>query len=306
MDRVFVMMGTLDGAPFLPAQLDSIAVQEGVGVDMLVSDDGSRDDTLPILSQYARRWEKGRLKIAPGPRRGYPDNYRTLLLASPPGYIAYAFSDQDDIWDRDKLLRAVRWLKDQPQDRPALHCGRTRIIDKYGNAKGMSPLFARPPSFRNALVQSIAGGNTMVMNECARDLLVESCRRTGFVSHDWWAYKLVSGAGGLVHYEKEPAVSYRQHNSNIIGANAGWRARALRLVFMAGGRFVAWNGRNIQALEKCRDLLEPDAVRLLEEFRMIRSGTVRRRLLLLRHSGIQRQTALGQASLYLACLLKRI
>jgi hypothetical protein len=117
---------------------------------------------------------------------------------------------------------------------------------------------------------------------------------------------LVSGAGGLVHYEKEPAVSYRQHNSNIIGANASWRARALRLIFMAGGRFVAWNERNIEALEKCRDLLEPDAVRLLEEFGMIRSGTVRRRLLLLRHSGIERQTALGQASLYLACLLKRI
>ena len=34
-------------------------------------------------------------------------------------------------------------------------------MSETGAAEGHSPLFLKPPSFRNALVQSIAGGNTM-------------------------------------------------------------------------------------------------------------------------------------------------
>lgn len=305
MESVFVMLGTLNGGRFLSEQLASIAGQQGVSVDMLVSDDGSDDGTLQILAEHARLWRNGEVEIIGGPRSGYAENYRNLLLASSPGYSAYAFSDQDDIWDSDKLLRAVRWLKIQPENRPALYCGRTRIIDQSGNPIGTSPLFPRKPSFENALVQSIAGANTMVMNEAARNLLAASSRRTGFVSHDWWAYQMVTGAGGIVHYEKQPSISYRQHSTNIIGANSTWRARRTRLLLMAGGRFATWNSRNIAALEKCGDLLENDSLRLLEEFERMRCGTVWRRLILLRRSGIHRQTTLGQISLYLACLIKR-
>ena len=83
----------------------------------------------------------------------------------------------------------------------------------------MSPLFRRPPSFRNALVQSLAGGNTMVLNRPARDLVALASRRARFVSHDWWAYLLVTGAGGAVHYSAKPLVRYRQHAHNLVGAN---------------------------------------------------------------------------------------
>ena len=40
-----------------------------------------------------------------------------------------------------------------------------------GDVYKRQPLFERAPDFRNALVQSIAGGNTMVFNRAARDLL---------------------------------------------------------------------------------------------------------------------------------------
>ena len=45
------------------------------------------------------------------------------------------------------------------------------------------------------------------------------------VAHDWWAYQLVSGAGGTVIYDPEPLVAYRQHSGNLIGGNLGLRAK---------------------------------------------------------------------------------
>jgi glycosyltransferase involved in cell wall biosynthesis len=306
MDTVLVMMGTFNGARFLGVQLDSIAAQVGVGVHMLVSDDGSTDRTGDILSEYSHRWGRDRFRIIEGPGQGYSENYRHLLLNSAPGYEAYAFSDQDDIWDAGKLQSALLWLREQREDIPALYCGRTRIAGADGRTLGMSPLFAKSPSFRNALVQSIAGGNTMVVNSPARDLLAATSSRVGFVSHDWWAYKMISGAGGIVHYEKVPAISYRQHNTNIIGANSTWRARMVRMFLMASGRFVSWNEQDVAALGKCEDLLDEESRRLLRLFEQIRSGPVCRRLWLLLRSGIHRQTFAGQVSLFLACVMRRI
>jgi hypothetical protein len=198
------------------------------------------------------------------------------------------------------------WLERQPQHLPALYCGRTRIMDEGGRIIGLSPHFPRPPCFENALVQSIAGGNTMVMNGKARDILVAASRRSSFVSHDWWAYKIISGSGGVVHYEAEPSLSYRQHGGNAIGSNSTWRARMVRLILMASGRFVSWNDRDVAALKRCEDLLDDKSLSLLHDFENIRIAKLFRRLRLLSASGIHRQTMLGQGSLYLACFLRRI
>ena len=72
---------------------------------------------------------------------------------------AYAYADQDDVWDPDKLERARRWLDTVDPAVAALYCSRTRLIDAAGRDAGLSPLFSRPPSFANALAQNIAGGS---------------------------------------------------------------------------------------------------------------------------------------------------
>ena len=69
------------------------------------------------------------------------------------------------------------------------------LIDEAGRETGRSPRFRAAPGFGNALVQSIAGGNTMLFNPAAKALL-EAARPAAVVAHDWWIYLLVSGAGG--------------------------------------------------------------------------------------------------------------
>ena len=306
MSSALVMMATYNGIRFLEGQIRSIEEQQFDKIDLLISDDGSSDGTLGYLADLKQRWRKGKVRLLSGPGEGFAENYRHLILNSPAGQGIYAFADQDDEWMPEKLTEAAAWLQSQEPGIPALYCARTQTVDEGGRLSGMSPLFTRPPSFRNAIVQSIAGANTMVFNQAARDLLAESCKRTHFVSHDWWAYLLVSGAGGRVFYSPVPRVHYRQHSSNLVGANTSWRARMARLVLMAGGRFAKWNDMNLKALASCSDLLCDDARDVVLEFRRIRDGRFLDRLSRLRSSGIHRQTALGQMSLYVACMLAKI
>ena len=167
-------------------------------------------------------------------------------------------------------------------------------------------MFRREPSFRNALVQSLAGGNTMVFNRAARDCLAVASDRTNFVSHDWWSYLLVTGAGGVVQYSTSPLVRYRQHAGNQVGANTSWRARCVRLRLLFRGQFAEWTENNLQGLDRNRDLLTPDAIAALEPFVRARKGNLVSRIRNLRRSGVYRQTLLGTVLLWCAVVFGRM
>lgn len=303
--RFAILMATYDGARFLDEQLRSIEAQDIQRIDVIVSDDGSTDSTGALLAAWARRWRKGRFEVVSGPRRGFAENFRTLLLRDISDVDYIAFSDQDDIWRPEKLSSAASALG-AFAGRPALFCSRTELIDIGGDSVGLSPDFRRSPSFENALVQSLAGANTMVLNRAAYILMREAAGRSAFVSHDWFCYLMVTGAGGDVVFSHAPLVRYRQHEGNLVGANRGWRARLERLGAAMGGRFARWNDANLEMLGSCRDLLSGSARERLDAFIAARRGWPLGRLLRLWRSGVYRQTLFGQASLWLAALLGKL
>lgn len=304
-ENITILMATWNGTRFLQAQLESLRAQSWPDIDVVVSDDGSTDGTVEIIESFARTWNKGRFQIIPGPRLGFAENFRWLIRHADVRGEYVAFCDQDDIWKPDKLADAVAWLSEGPADSLRLRCGRTEITPTDGE-RVMSPLFPRPPSFRNALVQSIAGANTMVMNRAAFDVVRKASERTDFVSHDWWCYLVVTGAGGTVHYSPVPDILYRQHEGNLVGSNTSISARFARMVRLFKGQFRSWTDRNIAALDQCADLLTPESRAVLETFRKVRSKWLFRRLLALRKSGVYRQTRMGQVSLFAACILRLV
>ena len=184
--------------------------------------------------------------------------------------------------------------------------GRTLLVDARNQHIGYSPLFERAPGFRNALVQSIAGGNTMVFNRAARDLLRRAGEDVEAVTHDWWAYMLVTSCGGEVHYDPYPTVRYRQHGSNQFGSNANPVAQLRRLRLLIQGRFRGWVDANVRALQRVRHLMTPDNQRVLDEFVQARQCPLPARLARLRRVGIFRQTTLGNLGLTLAALINRL
>jgi glycosyltransferase involved in cell wall biosynthesis len=296
-----VLLCSLNGDRYLDQQLESIACQQGPRVRVYVSDDGSNDQTLSLLDRFRTRWGEERLSICQGPHRGYAANFFSLIY-SPIEADYFSYADQDDVWDPDKLSRAITALSALPGELPAIYCSRTRLIDKEGKPLGLSPLFEKPPAFANALVQNIAGGNTMVLNRKARDLIC-AAGPVNAVSHDWWAYMLVTGCGGMVIFDPHPSIGYRQHQANVIGSNMSWANRLARFSLDLRGRKREWNSRNITALQQSRNLLTAENLRILDNFCEARNAGLFPRFLGMRRSGVYAQTGLGNTGLYVATLL---
>jgi hypothetical protein len=189
---------------------------------------------------------------------------------------------------------------------PALYCSRTEIIYEHKKPLGLSPLFHKHPSFQNALVQNIGGGNTMVFNGAAKRLF-ESKAVGDVVTHDWWAYQIVTGVGGVVQYDPLPSVKYRQHGGNVLGANRGMRAKLRRVFKLFEGEWKGWNDRNMSALEEFSGSLSESNRVTLEHFIASRNTEfLPMRLYRLRQSGVYRQTLLGNCGLVAASIMRTL
>lgn len=304
--HVAILLCTHQGERFLPRQLDSVAAQSHTDWRIRVSDDHSTDGTLDVLENYRKKWGEERISWVRGPGRGFVANFLTLACTPEIKSEYYAFCDQDDLWDPDKLEVALAWVTSIPPHIPAVYGARTRLIDEDGRVVGLSPLFPRPMSFANAIVQSVAGGNTMVFNHAARTLLMEAGADLDIQTHDWWLYILATGCGGVFHYDPVPKVGYRQHRKNIVGSNIGWMPRFRRAYRLLIGRFRRMNDRNFAALRRVRHRMSPEGLALLEQFDRARNASFFPRVIGIWKSGIYLQTTIGNLGLIAATLLKKL
>ena len=304
--KVAILLCTMQAQHFLPHQLNSIAIQSHPSWAIWASDDGSNDYTHDILEYYQSHWGNDRLSIHAGPAVGSTANFLSLTCRADIEADYFAYADQDDIWEADKLERATSWLTTVPDHIPALYGSRTLLVDARNQHLGYSPLFDKPPGFRNALVQSVAGGNTMVFNRAARDLLRQAGETVEAITHDWWAYMLVTGCGGMVHYDPHPTVRYRQHSNNQFGSNQTLAAHMTRARLLLQGRFRTWVDANVRALLQVQHLMTDENRQILTDFVAARQSGLARRLVGLKRTGIFRQTALGNLGLAAAATINRL
>ena len=303
---VAILLATYQGQKYLATQLDSLAAQTHTNWQIWASDDRSTDETLSILESYKNQWPVGRLSIQKGPGKGYVANFLSLVCDAKINADYFSYADQDDIWEKDKLERALSFLNTVPADVPALYCGRSKLVDEQDNQIGLSPLFTKKPSFANALMQNLGGGNTMVFNRAARELIREAGQDLILDKHDWWTYLVVSGCGGHVLYDPEPAIRYRQHSTNQIGMNQGWDARIHRIKMLWQGRFRQLNELHISALSKVQHLLTEENALILQRFKTARKAQLIPRLVNILQSGVYRQTLLGNLGLAAAAVFGRL
>ena len=262
--RVAVLMAAFENARFLPEQLASIRAQDHANIALYVSRDCDTPEMGRVLAEHASAFGPERFFVRPGPRKGCAANF--LSLAADPRIEAdyFAYSDQDDVWEPDKISRAIAALEGGPADAPALYGARSRLIDENGRGLGLAPWHgAKPPSFPNALAQNILNGHTMVMNRAARDL-VRAAGAPDVPYHDWWTYMLVSGAGGRIVCDSRPSVRHRQHAANRTGAARRARDFIRRLRAALNGEMAAANAANLRALRRARGLLSPGNRRILD------------------------------------------
>ena len=306
---VKVILAFYNGKTYLQEQLESIVRQDYPVDEILILDDCSPE---PIdLNMIEPFKESVTITIRRNAKNlGYARNFLNGLSYFKDQNCFIAFSDQDDVWLPNKLSRAIASLNNVEKNVAGLYCGRTKYVDDtLKDVLGYSPSFKRKPSFKNALVQNIAGGNTMVLNSAAAKIVRtsgENCINEHCISHDWWTYMIIVGSGGHVIYDTAAQILYRQHANNIIGSNSSFRAKLYRLRLLLLGKYKEWNSSNISMLNLNRMLLTEANVKTLEQFAKARTGSVFERLYFLWLSGVYRQTKLGNLALFVSALTKRL
>ncbi len=309
MDKIVtIIVCTHNGERFLQEQLESLAKQKWSHWSVFVYDDASTDNTANIVQQFKQEQLANDKDVTfiTHAQKGFVKNFLSAMCRVPLENQFFALADQDDFWKEGKLQKAMEWLSTIDEKTPALYCSRTELVDQKLMHIGLSPLFTKTPSFTNALVQSIAGGNTMVFNRAALNLVRIAGSSVDVVSHDWWLYQLVTGAGGIVYYDKHPEILYRQHDTNLIGANTSFAARLTRIKLMLQGRFKKWNDRNIKALQGIRPYLTTENQKYLDEFATAKTRWLIPYLWGLYKAKIHRQTLLGNLGLIVAAILKKV
>jgi glycosyltransferase involved in cell wall biosynthesis len=303
---VLILMGTFNGEKYIREQLDSIAGQTHKNWRLVISDDGSTDQTLGIAKKWASEVGVDRVEFRQGPKKGFAQNFLSMACDSKSRADYYAFCDQDDVWKSNKLEVAINYLNSADSlGEPCLYCGRTQYVDEQLEVLEYSPLFLKPPGFKNALVQSLAGGNTMVFNQRLKDAL-EKAGNVPAISHDWWLYQLVTGMDGHVYYDRQAYVLYRQHREALIGGNTSVLSRFGRLRMALRGEFRRYTDHSIACLKRAQNLLTLVNRQTLEMFEYLRSASLLRRMIGFSELGLYRQTPLGQMGLMVFGTINKI
>lgn len=213
MKKVLIIMATYNGEKYIKDQLDSILKQSGVDISILVRDDGSKDRTQEILQEYKN---KGKLDWYTGEHLNVAKGYLDLMKKAEEYNTDYiAFSDQDDIWDEDKVSIAIKALSNIADDIPGLYyCGQ-RLVDSELNLISEHKL-NRKRTLKTRFVLSDFAGCTGVFN---KNLLMRVGEYTPdyILMHDTWILKVCLCLGGKVIVDSDMHMSYRQHGGNTVG-----------------------------------------------------------------------------------------
>ena len=214
--EVCVLMSTYNGEKYLKEQINSILAQKGVCVKLFVRDDGSSDNTLDILQEYA---DKGLLEIVTfGGNFGPAKSFMELLYYVGDKYDYYAFADQDDIWKEEKLSVAVSMIG--KADRPKLYCSNWYL---YQNNNDYGLFF--PDNLEFSLIHVLCfnsfAGCTMLFNRSLVTYLINPEYRPSETllkvrMHDTWIISAASLLGEIL-YDKNSYILHRIHGNNTAG-----------------------------------------------------------------------------------------
>lgn len=304
---IAVLLATYNGATFIDEQLKSIQDQTHKNWSLWVSDDGSTDGTIAKISAFQSDNPDKQITLLKGPKSGAAANFLTLLANPdlPDGPIA--FCDQDDVWMPDKLQRALSAVKDIAG--PAVYSC-TDIPINHRSDKIAPSKQRKFASFRNALVQNITRGNSIVLNaqgaRLIRSTIIAALTGRGVPFHDWWVYLVITGAGGQVILDPKSGLYYRQHGRNVLGANVGIGGKLSRAKLILSGDFSTWILDNIAALTAISDILTSQARADLITFRATRKTSGLRALRNFRRSKIKHQSAAGTAFFALLAFFGRL
>ncbi len=301
--KVVVLLSTYNGQQYIEEQLLSIVEQSYDGeIIIYIRDDGSKDDTIITIKKFSEKYETENRKIVyvECENIGARKSFLQLIQMSPEADY-YFFADQDDVWKKDKVARAVETLEKCPDDK-CVYCSDFSIVDGdlnmvYENQvvideKTMDPLRLL---FFNTFPGCVMAFSDKIM-QIVKEMNLSSC-----MMHD--SFVLAVGAAvGTMCYDSEPTILHRIHGANVVGYGhkkirpIKWIKEKVGLLFKKENYDVSEIGKRLLELEdvEIKEIYKDD-ITLLRDFKKSYKKTFK----LLKHKDLKRK--LDRETLSIKC-----
>lgn len=217
--KVAVIMSTYNGSRFIKEQINTILAQKKVDIKLYIRDDGSSDETIKIIRDFA----SGSIILTEGKNIGVGNSFMNALYSVSDEFDYYCFADQDDIWCDDKVISGVKLLESQRG--PALYVSGQILTDAAGNRIGERRIPENSCGTMQIFSNNELTGCTMIWNKELHKILKESSRRPSAELlhkriHDVWVAVIASLVGTIIA-DNTSHILYRQHENNVVGVFQG-------------------------------------------------------------------------------------
>lgn len=232
--RILILMTTFNGEKWIFDQILSILNQVDVSIKILISDDQSSDRTLEIIDNI----KDPRIEICDFSNSfgSAGANFINLIMStSELDYDYYAFSDQDDIWEKNKLKYAIQKIKDSNS-----HGYSSSVNAFWPNGKVKKISQSSKITGADFLFEGAGQGCTFLMsnflfNKSRRFIKENYGLLKDFYYHDWLIYIICRCSNLKWFFDETPYLNYRQHSSNDTGAKNSISSIYKRLKLLFSG-----------------------------------------------------------------------
>lgn len=219
MEKVDILLATYNGEKYLKEQLDSILNQSYANFRLIISDDCSTDNTKLILEEYAKKDDRIELLFSES-NKGIIKNFEFLLKKVQNKF--FMFSDQDDIWKRNKIEESIKKIESTDSD---LVFSDLEVVDEklnvicksYWKLKGFYNKIKKYNNFDSLYLNNYITGCTIIAKSEWIKKILPIPKESKFILHDYWLALIVSQTGKM-EYIEEPLIKYRQHKNNKVGS----------------------------------------------------------------------------------------
>ena len=226
---IAVLLAAYNGMEWIGEQIASISSQKNTSIEIFISVDLSNDKTYEWCQDLARN--NSYIKVLPYGERfgGAAKNFYRLIRDVDFSYFDYiALSDQDDIWDGDKLRHAISVIEKDNLDG---YSGNVIAFWSDGQERLDKKNF--PQKRFDYFFEAAGPGCTYVFKQQAiqkfKKFLIKNWTKVNLVElHDWMIYAYFRSQGMRWKIDNKPLMRYRQHQHNQVGINYGLKAYLIR------------------------------------------------------------------------------
>ena len=235
--KVAVLLAGYNGHKYIHEQVLTLLNQESVSVEIFIRVDGDSKIFENIVVNLTNSYEN--IHFIKGDVISSPSSnfYELIFEVNGFEFDYYAFCDQDDVWDSDKLKKSISFFNDG-----TVH-GYSSGFTTF-NASGKKKKYSVGSQTRfDYLFQSSGPGCTFVLSRHGFNFLKNYLKLNkellSVLAHDWLIYFVFRLNGISWVIDNDSHILYRQHASNVAGANDGILAKAHRFKLLFKGWYFS-------------------------------------------------------------------